>query len=104
MADISNPRPMVNSKLLKNYMGRRVTTVVKVGRVEAGNVVGELPDGAPITVRQASQHVATQSQFMEVIGVVESDRSMRAETCTSFGNNFGKKRALKPFPCIQPMR
>ncbi|XP_024367445.1 replication protein A 14 kDa subunit isoform X2 [Physcomitrium patens] len=88
MADISNPRPMVNSKLLKNYMGRRVTTVVKVARTEGGNVVGELPDGAPITVKQAPQHVAAQSQFMEVIGVVEGDRSLRAETCTSFGDNF----------------
>lgn len=93
MADISNPRPMVNSKLLKNYMGRRVTTVVKVARTEGGNVVGELPDGAPITVKQAPQHVAAQSQFMEVIGVVEGDRSLRAETCTSFGDNFGKTGA-----------
>ena len=77
-------------------MGRRVTTVVKVTRVEAGNVVGELPDGAPITVRQAPQHVAAQSQFVEVIGIVEGDRMMRAETCTSFGDNFGKRGRWNP--------
>ena len=92
MADISNPRPMVNSKLLKKYMGRRVTTVVKVTRVEGGNVMGELPDGVPITVRQAPQHVAAQAQFVEVIGVVEGDQMLRVETLTSFGDNFGKSR------------
>lgn len=88
MADISNPRPMVNSKVLKNYTGRRVTTVVKVLKLEGGSVVGEMPDGAGITVKQAPSHVAAQSTFMEVIGIVESDRFLRAETCTSFGDNF----------------
>lgn len=97
MADISNPRPMVNSKVLKNYTGRRVTTVVKVLKLEGGSVVGEMPDGAGITVKQAPSHVAAQSTFMEVIGIVESDRFLRAETCTSFGDNFGKCGLVNPF-------
>lgn len=90
MADTSNPRPMVNSKALQNYTGRRVTTVVKVVKIEGGSVVGEMPGGATITVTQAPQHIAAQAAFMEVIGVVESDRFLRAETCTSFGDNFGE--------------
>lgn len=90
MSDISNPRPMVNSKLLRKYVGRRVTTVVKVLRMEGGNVVGELPDGAPIKVHRAPQHVAAQSMFVEVIGVVESNHSLRAQTCTGFGDDFGE--------------
>lgn len=92
MADISKARPMVNSKLLRKYLGKRVTTVVKVLQVEGGNVVGELPDGAPITVHRAPQHVAAQSMFVEVVGVVESDRFLRAQICTGFGDNFGKAR------------
>lgn len=96
VADISTRRPMVNSKLLRNYIGRKVTTVVKVWRVEGGNVFGELPDGTPITVHRAPQHVAAQSMFMEVIGVVESERFLRAQICTGFGDNFGKNWQITP--------
>jgi len=71
-------------------MGRRVTTVVKVFLVEGGSAVGEMPDGVPITVHRAPQHVAAQSLFMEVIGGVESDRFLRAQTCTGFGDDFGE--------------
>lgn len=63
--------------------------MAKVVRAESGNVVGGMPDGAVVTVKGASEEVAAQSTFMEVIGVVESDCSLRAETCTSFGDNFG---------------
>lgn len=89
-ADITKARPMVNSKLLRKYMGRRVTTVIKVKRVEKGKVVGELPDGVPITVHKVPQHIAAQSMFVEVVGVVESDRLLKAQTCTGFGDSFGK--------------
>lgn len=94
-ADITKARPMVNSKLLRKYMGRRVTTVIKVRRVEKGKVVGELPDGVLITVHKIPQHIAAQSMFVEVVGVVESDRLLRAQTCTGFGDNFGKYRVIE---------
>lgn len=51
MVDILNFWLMVNLKLLKNYMGRRVMIVVKVVRMEGGNVVGELFDGVLIMVK-----------------------------------------------------
>lgn len=94
MTDISNPRPQVNAALFKNYVGRRVTTVIKVSRNEGGTLVGDAPDGIQITVRQVPPHAATSSVFVEVIGVVENDHSLRAEVCTSFGDNFGEFRVM----------
>lgn len=79
---------MVNAGLFKNYVGRRVTTVVKVLRTEGGTLVGQAPDGLQVSVRQAP-HSGDASQFVEVIGVVEGDNSMRAEICTNFGDKFG---------------
>ncbi|KAH7414833.1 hypothetical protein KP509_14G013100 [Ceratopteris richardii] len=87
--DTSNPAPFVNAELLKRYPGRRVRCVLKVVRAEGNSSLSGLTsDGLHISVKQVPS-VASLSQFVEVIGVVDSDRSLRAEICTNFGDTFG---------------
>jgi replication factor A3 len=91
MADTSNPRPMVNAGLLKKYLGRRVTTVMKVLRSDGADLVGQAPDGTSVTVHKASLNSSSGgafSQFVEVVGIVEGENSLRAEICTNFGDSF----------------
>eukprot|EP00249_Psilotum_nudum_P000380 c1175_g1_i1 orf=1-258(-) len=85
--DTSNPAPMVNAELLRRYQGRRVRSVMKVLRTEMGGFVGQSCDGQQVQVRQVP-NVGSFTQFVEVIGVVENDSSVRAEICTNFGDNF----------------
>jgi len=79
---------MVNAGLLKKYLGRRVTTVVKVFRSDGADLVGQAPDGISITVRKAASSSITLSHFVEVVGVVEGESALRAEICTNFGDAF----------------
>ncbi|KAI5083936.1 hypothetical protein GOP47_0000105 [Adiantum capillus-veneris] len=86
--DTSNPAALVNAELLKRYVGRRVRCVVKVVRAEGNSAfAGLTSDSMHISIKQASP-ISSLSQFVEVIGVVDSDRSLRAEICTNFGDNF----------------
>ncbi|MCO5557584.1 hypothetical protein L7F22_011150 [Adiantum nelumboides] len=86
--DTSNPAVLVNAELLKRFPGRRVRCVVKVVRAEGNSAfAGLTSDGMHISVKQTSP-IASLSQFVEVIGVTDSDRSLRAEICTNFGDNF----------------
>jgi replication factor A3 len=94
MTDTCNPRPMVNAGLLKKYLGRRVTTVVKVFRSDGADLVGQAPDGTSITVRKAASSSITSSHFVEVVGVVEGESALRAEICTNFGDAFGPSSNL----------
>ncbi len=101
MADTSNPRPMVNAGLLKKYLGRRVTTVMKVLRSDGADLVGQAPDGTSVTVHKASLNSSSGgafSQFVEVVGIVEGENSLRAEICTNFGDSFGQSIHFPPRP------
>ncbi|XP_024536662.1 replication protein A 14 kDa subunit B-like [Selaginella moellendorffii] len=89
--DTSSPCPMVNGELLRRYPGRRVRCVIRVSRMEAGGsvIVGQTADNVQVTVKQmGAPPVGALTEFVEVIGVAEGDRSIRAETCTSFGGGF----------------
>lgn len=91
--DTSSPAVFVNGELLKMYVGRRVRAVVKIMGIEGGGVVGQSTDGHQLMIK-GSQPSYPLSNFIEVIGVAESDRSIRAEICTDFGDNFGILLAL----------
>lgn len=84
----SNPALLANSELFRRYMGRRVRTVVKVGRFEGGNLYAQAPDGPQISIRQVVKNEEF-TQFVEVIGVVEGENTLRSEVCTNFGDKFG---------------
>ncbi len=103
MADTSNPRPIVNAGLLKKYLGRRVTTVMKVLRSDGADLVGQAPDGTSVTVHKAplsSSSGGAFSQFVEVVGIVEGENSLRAEICTNFGDSFGQSIHFPPLSGI----
>jgi replication factor A3 len=80
--DTSNPAPLVNAELLKRYTGRRVRCVMKVLREEgSSSFVGLSSDGMQLSVKHPSAGLP-RAQFVEVIGVADSDRSLRAEIVT----------------------
>eukprot|EP01018_Ginkgo_biloba_P006777 Gb_36734 [translate_table: standard] len=87
--DTSNPAVMVNGEVIRRYIGRRVRCVLNVVRSDGGILLGQTSDGQQISVKQAPPAISL-SQFVEVIGVAETDRTIRAETCTNFGDKFGR--------------
>ncbi|CAH2064295.1 unnamed protein product [Thlaspi arvense] len=84
--DTSSPSAFVNGALLGRLAGRKVRTVVQVIGSEIGSVVGKTTDDVQIFVRGSSP--APLTTYVEVIGIAESDNSIRAETWTNFGNTF----------------
>ncbi|KQK03634.1 replication protein A 14 kDa subunit [Brachypodium distachyon] len=85
--DTSSPSPFVNGETLKIFVGRRVRTVVQVQRNEGGVLVGQSTDGHQLTIRGATD-APESPHYMEVIGIADSNQSIRAEVCTDFGENF----------------
>nr|ADE76427.1 unknown [Picea sitchensis] len=85
--DTSNPAVLVNGEVIRRYVGRRVRCVLKVIRGDGGILQGETSDGQQISVKQAPPAISL-SQFVEVIGIAENDRTIRAEICTNFGDKF----------------
>lgn len=86
--DTSSPAVFVNSEILKMYLGRRVRAVIQVLRNDAGVIVGKSTDGQQLTVK--GSQAFPLSRYVEVIGIADSNQSIRAEICTDFGENFGK--------------
>ncbi|KAJ7287932.1 hypothetical protein O6H91_02G127800 [Diphasiastrum complanatum] len=85
--ETSNPSPMVNAEQMKRFVGRKVRSVLRFLKFEAGVLTGQSADNQQVVVRQV-QIASPISQFVEVIGVVEGERTLRAEICTNFGDNF----------------
>lgn len=87
--DTSNPAAFVNAGLLRQFIGRRVRTVLQVVRSESGSgsVVGKSTDDHQITVSGSPSKPLTA--FVEVIGIADSNQSIRADTITNFGDSFG---------------
>jgi replication factor A3 len=84
----TNPALFANAELFKRLQGRRVRTVVKILQADGGTIQGQSPDGPTITIRNVVKNEEF-TPFVEVIGVVEGDLSLRCEKCTNFGEKFG---------------
>ena len=94
MADIT---PRVNKALISKYRGGNVRLVGKVLSQADGKATIEAKDG-PVVVSTQSQYGST---YVEVIGHVESDDSIKEFTYSDFGDNFGtpsllSRRAMPP--------
>lgn len=84
--DTSNPAVFVNGELLPMWVGRRVRAVVQVLRTEGGSFLGKSTDDRQLTIKgPIPQHLTT---YVEVIGIAESNQSIRGEIFTNFGDNF----------------
>ncbi|XP_038702033.1 replication protein A 14 kDa subunit B-like [Tripterygium wilfordii] len=83
----SNPAVFVNGGLLSMYVGRRVRTVIQVLRSERGVVVGKSTDNMELVVKGSPPSVPL-STFVEVIGIADGEKSIRADIWTNFGDTF----------------
>ena len=85
--DTSNPSVFVNAELLRLYVGRRVRAVIQVLRSDGGVVTGKSTDENQIIVKGSPP--VPLSNFVEVIGIADTEKSIRAEIWSNFGNTFG---------------
>ncbi len=69
------------------HVGRKVRAVVQVIQSDGEISTGKSTDEHQLSVR-GLPHVSLMS-YVEVIGIAESDQSIRAEIWTNFGNTFG---------------
>ncbi|KAF9603473.1 hypothetical protein IFM89_036746 [Coptis chinensis] len=84
--DTSSPAVFVNAELLSKYVGKKVRAVVQVLRTEGGNIIGNSTDEMQLVIKG---HLPPQlTTFVEVIGIAESNQSIRAEIVTNFGDTF----------------
>ncbi|KAK7284854.1 hypothetical protein RJT34_19607 [Clitoria ternatea] len=83
--DTSNPAAFVNAELLHFYVGRRIRALMQVLRSDGGVVIGKSTDEKQLVVK-GSPPPAPLTSFVEVVGIVDSDKSIRAEIWTNFGD------------------
>uniref|UniRef100_A0A6N2M3Z8 Replication protein A OB domain-containing protein n=1 Tax=Salix viminalis TaxID=40686 RepID=A0A6N2M3Z8_SALVM len=84
--DTSSPSIFVNGESLPLYFGKRVRAVVQVIQ----------SDGAGTTAKSTDEHqliikglpVIPPLNFVEVIGIADSNQSVNAEIWTDFGSSF----------------
>ncbi|AES82059.1 nucleic acid-binding, OB-fold-like protein [Medicago truncatula] len=84
--DPLSPAVIVNAELLPFYVGRRVRTVMQVVRSDVLAVIGKSPDEKQLIVKGSPP--APLTSFVEVIGIVNSDKSIKAELWTNFGDEI----------------
>ncbi|GAU17996.1 hypothetical protein TSUD_51050 [Trifolium subterraneum] len=87
--DTSNPAAFVNAQSLPNFIGKKVRTVVQVNHSDGAIITGKSTDNSQITVKGLSSQVPVMN-YVEVIGIAESNDSIRAEMFTDFGATFGR--------------
>ncbi|KAG7028115.1 Replication protein A 14 kDa subunit B [Cucurbita argyrosperma subsp. argyrosperma] len=84
--DTSNPSVFVNAELLRLYVGRRVRAVIQVQSEGNGVIYGKSTDNNQIVVKGSPPFPL--SKFVEVIGIADTDKSIRADVWTNFGDSF----------------
>lgn len=88
--DTSNIAVFVNADQLHFNVGRRVRAVMQVVQSDGVAVIGKSMDEKQIVARGiGSPPPNPLTNFVEVIGIVNSDKSIRAEIWTNFGDAIG---------------
>ncbi|CBI30306.3 hypothetical protein PVL29_010538 [Vitis rotundifolia] len=85
--DTSNPAVFVNMELLRMYVGRKVRAVIQVIRSEGGVIIGKSTDEQQLVIKGTPPSFPLTT-FVEVIGIADSNQSIRAEIWTNFGDTF----------------
>ncbi|KAI7884151.1 replication factor A protein 3 [Mucor mucedo] len=84
---MDKPTPRINSSLRDKYVGRTVRITGKLVSLSGNTAVIESTDKGQVLV-----HLNGESQwgtdFVEVIGQVEQDFTLREFKTTNLGNNF----------------
>jgi hypothetical protein len=81
--------PRINSTLLANFIGQSVTLVGRKTGTNGHMMHIEGPDGGDIVIDRSVSNRPWGTAFVEVVGVVNSDRTVRESRSTDFGNDFG---------------
>ncbi|KAF9980428.1 hypothetical protein BGZ65_005122 [Modicella reniformis] len=88
--------PRVNSTMLHGFVGQNVRFVGKIIEQNGTRAVMTAPDKGQVEIHMnASSLYGTQ--FVEIIGNVNSDGSITEATSSNFGNNFANKSKDKLF-------
>lgn len=85
--DTSNPAVFVNADLLRLNLGKRVRALIQVVQLDGGSVIGKSTDDNQIIVKGTPP--VSLTNFVEVIGIADSDKSIRAEIWSNFGDAVG---------------
>ncbi|KAJ1436263.1 hypothetical protein SESBI_04294 [Sesbania bispinosa] len=93
--DTSNPAAFVNAQLLPNFIGKKVRAVVQVNRFDGEVTTAKSTDDNQLTIKGLPQ--VPLMNYVEVIGIAESNNCINAEIWTDFGNTFGTKHC-KVYP------
>lgn len=96
--DTSNPAVFVNAELLRMYVGRKVRALIQVLRSDGGVVTGKSTDDNQLVVKGSPPFALTN--FVEVIGIADSEKSIHAEVWTNFGDTIGM--GFLPFSITLP--
>ncbi|KAF9915978.1 hypothetical protein BX616_004930, partial [Lobosporangium transversale] len=80
--------PRVNSAMLSAHIGKTVRFVGKIMEQNGTRAFMSAPDKGQVEIHmnETSQY---GTQFIEVIGVVNSDHSITEMASTNMGNDFG---------------
>ncbi|KAL1224795.1 Replication protein A 14 kDa subunit B [Cardamine amara subsp. amara] len=84
--ETSSPAAFVNGALLRRYIGQKVRAVVQVIRSDIGSVIGKSTDEQQIVIKGSPNQPLTI--YLEVIGIAETENTIRAEVWTNFGDSF----------------
>ncbi|KAL1343079.1 hypothetical protein HN51_029523 [Arachis hypogaea] len=84
--DTSNPAVFVNGELLPKFIGKKVRTVVQVNKCDGVVSAAKSTDDQELTVNGLPQ--VPLMNFVEVIGIAETNHSINAEIWTDFGTTF----------------
>ncbi|KAK9170396.1 hypothetical protein Syun_002536 [Stephania yunnanensis] len=85
--DTSNPAVFVNAELLPMYVGRKVRAVVQVLHSDGVAIKGKSTDDRSLIIK-GSLPPFPLSNFVEVIGIADTNNSIQAEIVTDFGEKF----------------
>ncbi|KDP43387.1 hypothetical protein JCGZ_26487 [Jatropha curcas] len=86
--ETSSPAIFVNGETLQMYTGKKVRAVVQVIECDGGNTIVKSTDEHEWIVKELPLPSVPLLNYIEVIGVAETNKSIRAELCTDFGNTF----------------
>ncbi|KAI8878990.1 replication factor A protein 3 [Backusella circina FSU 941] len=84
---MDKPTPRINSKLREKYVGRTIRITGKVVSFAGDTAVLSASDGGQVLV-QLNGESQWGTDYVEVIGQVESDFNIREFKSTNLGNNF----------------
>lgn len=86
------PTPRVGFAQLKSFIGKQVLFVGKIESLEHGLVHMAAPDGSKVQVR-AGGMAPYDTPFAEILGTVVDPGTIREDSHTNLGDNFGARAA-----------